>query len=1000
MKNYFWQLQYKPFQDQPLDFFTLSDIEKDHIVTNHRSHNQVIYALILKYFESQGRFPDSNILTECSSHVLNILAEQLNIPFDCVEWPAVRTLNRFRVNIRMFLGYREISNADKSDLSSWLFKNVLPHAPDEDLLFGASIFFCRQYKIELFAKNEMDRFLASVAHAYEEDLFSRVANTLSNETKEKLEQLLEEASENDLETSEIRSAKHPTSKFVLNDLKKDTSQLKKQSILYEINKYMFLKKLILPEEIYCHPRKLLLKYAVRIKGMFPSHMRTFAPNTRYTQLAFFCAVKTQQSADTLTDMLLKILGRIQKRAERHVDQYALSEIKKVKGKFDTLLMLAETLKENPKGIIEQEVYPKVPAAALDAIIKELHHRQKWYQNQVRVKALSLYRNGYRKVVKNLLEALTFATDRKDLRELIQAVEWVKTNEGERLQQQLPYEAEVLKSWGPLVQKGSDQSPVSMDLNAYELAVLGYFSTELSVKNIWVQGSYRYQSPSKDTPFDFDARKDFYFEWLGLPKSADVFVNSLKEALEKSLIALNETLPDNDKVILVERKKGCLKLSPPSPQDAPKNLNILHQDISNLCPNLAMIDILKEVDFLVGFTKNFKTVGFRNALPTDVLQKRLLLCLYGLGTNVGLKRLSTTYTGEAYGDLRYVRTRYMNASHMRSAIQDVVNAVLQLRNTKIWGDNIVGCACDSKRFNVWEQNLFGAWHGRYRAHGVMVYTHIDTKSTPIYMQVTRPGDSEVGAMLSGCINHDTDMDMNEIYTDTHGQSCIGFAFSHLLQFDLFPRIKGIHKQKLFVPSKALKEQLPHLKLILASEPINWNKIKDNYEDFVKHTAALKTKSVEVDVLLKRMSAGNAKDPVYQALLEIGKAKRTLFLCRYLSDESFRIDINEALNMVERFNGLMGFIFHGRHGEIASNDKEEQELSILAMHLIQVCIVYMNTLIIQEILTTPSRSYVLGEEDLRALTPLIHSHINPHGVVLLDMTKRLNFKINPTRKVSYG
>ena len=84
----------------------------------------------------------------------------------------------------------------------------------------------------------MDRFLASVAHAYEEDLFSRVANTLSNETKEKLEQLLEEASENDLETSEIRSAKHPTSKFVLNDLKKDTSQLKKQSILYEINKYM------------------------------------------------------------------------------------------------------------------------------------------------------------------------------------------------------------------------------------------------------------------------------------------------------------------------------------------------------------------------------------------------------------------------------------------------------------------------------------------------------------------------------------------------------------------------------------------------------------------------------------------------------------------------------------------------------------------------------------------------------------------------------------------
>src|SRR5690606_8846114 len=158
--------------------------------------------------------------------------------------------------------------------------------------------------------------------------------------------------------------------------------------------------------------------------------------------------------------------------------------------------------------------------------------------------------------------------------------------------------------------------------------------------------------------------------------------------------------------------------------------------------------------------------------------------------------------------------------------------------------------------------------------------------------------------------------------------------------------------------------------------------------VKHVAALKTKMVDADVLLKRLSAGNASHPVYQALMEIGKAQRTIFLCRYLSDESLRIQINEALNIVERFNGMLGFIFHGKQGEIATNDKEDQELSILTLHLVLVCIVYINTLIIQEALSSPERTYKLKKPDLRALTPLIHSHINPHGIVILEMEKRLN------------
>ena len=76
-----------------------------------------------------------------------------------------------------------------------------------------------------------------------------------------------------------------------------------------------------------------------------------------------------------------------------------------------------------------------------------------------------------------------------------------------------------------------------------------------------------------------------------------------------------------------------------------------------------------------------------------------------------------------------------------------------------------------------------------------------------------------------------------------------------------------------------------------------------------------------------------------------ANKTIFLCKYLASESLRIEVNEGLNVVERLNSVMDFIFYGKLGQIATNNIEDQELSVLCLHLLQVCMVYINTLIIQ-------------------------------------------------------
>ena len=65
---------------------------------------------------------------------------------------------------------------------------------------------------------------------------------------------------------------------------------------------------------------------------------------------------------------------------------------------------------------------------------------------------------------------------------------------------------------------------------------------------------------------------------------------------------------------------------------------------------SLLDILKETDLRVGLTEQFHSVASCETLDRKILQKRLLLCLFGLGTNTCLKRISSGTTGENYSDL--------------------------------------------------------------------------------------------------------------------------------------------------------------------------------------------------------------------------------------------------------------------------------------------------------------------------------------------------------------
>ncbi len=158
--------------------------------------------------------------------------------------------------------------------------------------------------------------------------------------------------------------------------------------------------------------------------------------------------------------------------------------------------------------------------------------------------------------------------------------------------------------------------------------------------------------------------------------------------------------------------------------------------------------------------------------------------------------------------------------------------------------------------------------------------------------------------------------------------------------------------------------------------------------VRYATAMAERTADPEAILRRFTRANAGHPTYRALAELGKAAKTLFLCRHLGEEVLRRKIHEGLNVVETWNSANGFIFFGKGGEVASNRLEDQEVSVHALHLLQSCLVYVNTLMLQRVLAEPAWAERMTPADARALTPLVWGHVSPYGAFDLDMERRLD------------
>ncbi|HEY9757519.1 MAG TPA: hypothetical protein V6C97_20290 [Oculatellaceae cyanobacterium] len=201
----------------------------------------------------------------------------------------------------------------------------------------------------------------------------------------------------------------------ISDLKEEPLKASLKSALREIEKLETLRELKLPENLFGRvPPKLVHVYKQRVATEPLRELCRHPDHIRYPLLAAFCHVRMQEINNSLTELLLQLIHKIDQNAETKVVQEFVSDLKRVHGKTNLLYRLAKAALNNPDGTVRDVIYPVVGEETLRDLLREFKASGRFYQQKVAQCASSSYDHYYQRIVPKVLNTLNFQSNNKQV----------------------------------------------------------------------------------------------------------------------------------------------------------------------------------------------------------------------------------------------------------------------------------------------------------------------------------------------------------------------------------------------------------------------------------------------------------------------------------------------------------------------------------------------------------------------------------------------------------
>ncbi|XGV94351.1 MAG: DUF4158 domain-containing protein (plasmid) [Leptolyngbya sp. BL-A-14] len=288
------------------------DVEERAIIGQKKGANRLGFALLLKFFQLEGRFPEKK--NETPRVVQFFVAEQLGIPaslYQEYKWQG-RSLKYHRAEIRELCGFRPIRLADFDELRQWLMDFVLPQQVEErpikQMLYGE----LKARKIEAPTVAQVERLVRSAQYQFEINLCAAIVQKLPESCRHELDALSGPQEDSYLlDPDEIR----------LNQLKEEAGPASLKGLTAELSKLEILQNIGLPKDLFaglCD--SIVERYRLRVETETLTELRRHPDPIRYILLAAFCWSRLQEIIDNLVEMLVGLMHRLENRSKRRVSE--------------------------------------------------------------------------------------------------------------------------------------------------------------------------------------------------------------------------------------------------------------------------------------------------------------------------------------------------------------------------------------------------------------------------------------------------------------------------------------------------------------------------------------------------------------------------------------------------------------------------------------------------------------------------------------------------------
>jgi len=936
--------------------YTFSETDLS-IIRQHRgAANQMGFAVLLCYMRHPGVI--LGVEDVPSAPLLRIVSRQLTVPVE--SWAEygqrAETRREHLLELEKWFGFKSFTMSHYRQ-SVRSLTNLALQTDKGIVLANTVIENLRSQSIILPSMNTIDRVCAEAVTHANRRIYAVLTSSLSTEHRQRLDNLLKR--------------KEGSTTTWLAWLRESPAKPSSRKMLEHIERLKILQSLDLPDGIerQVHQNRLL-KIAREGGHMTAADLSRFEEQRRYATLVALVLEGTATVTDEIIDLHDRILGKLFNAAKnKHRDQFQASG----KSFHDKVRLFGNIV----QALEEADQHGSDLRAAIESVIP-------WDDLLVNGKeALKLAQtedfdflprigDSYgtlRRYVPEFLDILKLraAPAAKDVLNAVDVLRCLNADNARKVPADAPT-GFIKARWAKLVFTND-----GIDRRYYELCTLSELKNALRSGDIWVEGSRQFK--------DFDeylipAAKFATLQSanalpLPIETNCDQYLHDRLLLLEQQLEITNRLAAANDLPDATVTEAG-LKITPLD-AGVPDAAQALIYQSAQMLPHIKITELLLEVDAWTGFTQHFTHMKTGDIAKDNTM---LLTALLADGINLGLTKMTESCPGTTYAKLSWLQAWHVRDETYSAALAELINAQFSQPFAKHWGDGTTSSS-DGQRFKAGGRaESTGHINPKYGGEpGRMFYTHISDQYAPFSSKVVNVGVRDSTYVLDGLLYHESDLRIEEHYTDTAGFTDHVFALMHTLGFRFAPRIRDLGDTKLYIPKEA--SGYDALKSMIGGT-LNIKHIREHWNEILRLATSIQQGTVTASLMMRKLGSYPRQNGLAFALRELGRIERTLFILEWLQSVELRRRVQAGLNKGEARNALARAVFFNRLGEIRDRSFEQQRYRASGLNLLTAAIVLWNTVYLERA-TNALRNHEMPMDEalLQYLSPLGWEHINLTG-----------------------